>query len=159
MHVGIDCTTAESFIINSELFNSLDKEVIDFSSDLRMKVEEDLRKNVPRLYLRDGSESKELLYMIDKFISRVHECIESNASEVYLDDSQSKRLRGWLYKFYDNAIHIVKIISKDDKLDLVRFSTNGNVIFEATGYAVGLTETGLIKIKCTSHVDGYVYTR
>lgn len=115
-------------------------------------------KNSPHLYLKDGSESKELLDMIDKFISRVHECIDSNAPEVYLDDSQSKKLRGWLYTF-DGKVHIVKIISKDDKLNSVRFSTHGNEIFEATGYAVGLTKTGLIKIKCTDWVDGYVYVR
>lgn len=31
MHVGIDCTTAESFIINSDLFNSLEKRDFSFT--------------------------------------------------------------------------------------------------------------------------------
>lgn len=30
MHVGIDCTTAESFIIDSDLFNSLEKRSCTF---------------------------------------------------------------------------------------------------------------------------------
>lgn len=38
MHVGIDCTTAESFIINSDLFNSLEKEEMSLDSFLNTGV-------------------------------------------------------------------------------------------------------------------------
>ena len=158
MHVGVDCTTAESFIINSELFNSLEKEVIRFRSINDNEIEDSILKNAPHLYLKDGSESKEMLDMIDKFLVSVQECLDSNAATAYLDESQSRSVRGWLYKFESKPI-CIRIIDKADKLHVIDWSTHRNEIFRASGYAVGLTETGLIKIKCTSHVDGYVYTR
>ena len=158
MHVGVDCTTAESFIINSELFNSLEKEVIRFRSINDNEIEDSILKNAPHLYLKDGSESKEMLDMIDKFLICVQEHLDSNAATAYLDESQSRSVRGWLYKFESKPI-CIRIIDKADKLHVIDWSTHGNEIFMASGYAVGLTETGLIKIKCTSHIDGYVYTR
>ena len=99
-----------------------------------------------------------MLDMIDRFIISVQECLDSDAATAYLDMSQSRSVRGWLYEFDSKPI-CIRIIDKADKLHVIDWSTHGNEIFRASGYAVGLTETGLIKIKCTSHVDGYVYTR
>lgn len=158
MHVGIDCTTAESFIINSDLFNSLEKKAIRFGSICNPEVIEDLSKNIPQLYLKDGSESKELLDSIDRFLVKVHECINCATTEVYYDESQSKIAHGWLHLKGLEYIY-ARIIDKADELYLIDWTTHGNVIVRTTGYAIGLTETGLIKIKCTSNIEGYIYAR
>ena len=92
MHVGIDCTTSESFIINSELFNSLEKESINFRSVHDSEFKDGILKNVPLLYLKDGSESKEMLARIDRFIVSIQECLDSNAATVYLDESQTRSI-------------------------------------------------------------------
>ena len=158
MHVGIDCTTAESFIIDSDLFNSLEKEVVRFKSITKPEIVDNILKNIPHLYLKDGSESKELLDMIDRFLLCVREYFVSDAPEVYLDDSQNKVIGGWLYKdCYE--VTCLSIVDKDTDLRVTDWTTHGNPIVRTTGNAVGLTETGLIKIKCTSNGYDYIYVR
>ena len=158
MHVGIDCTTAESFIIDSDLFNSLEKEVVCFKSITEPEIVDIILKNIPHLYLKDGSESKELLDMIDRFLLGVRKYFVSKAPEVYLDDSQNKIIGGWLYKdCYE--VTCLSIVDKDTNLRVTDWTTHGNPIVRTTGNAVGLTETGLIKIKCTSNGYDYIYVR
>ena len=158
MHVGIDCTTAESFIIDSDLFNSLEKEVVRFKSITEPEIVDSILKNIPHLYLKGGSESKELLDMIDRFLLGVRKYFVSNAPEVYLDDSQNKVIGGWLYKDCYEVTYL-SIVDKDTNLRVTDWTTHGNPIVRTTGNAVGLTETGLIKIKCTSNGYDYIYVR
>lgn len=158
MHVGIDCTTAELFIINSDLFNSIEKKAIRFGSICNFEIIEDLSKNIPQLYLKDGSGSKELLDNIDRFLVKVHVCINCATTEVYYDESQSKIAHGWLH-LKDLEYIYASIIDKADELYLIDWTTHGNPIVRTTGNAVGLTETGLIKIKCTSNGYDYIYVR
>jgi hypothetical protein len=158
MHAGIDCTTAEPFIIDSDLFNSLEKEVVRFKSITKPEIVDRILKNIPHLYLKDGSESKELLDMIDRFLLCVREYFVSDAPEVYLDDSQNKIIGGWLYKdCYE--VTCLSIVDKDTDLRVTDWTTYGNPIVRTTGNAAGLTETGLIKIKCTSYGYDYIYVR
>ena len=158
MHVGIDCNTAESFIINSDLFNSLEKEAIRFGSICDPEIIEDLSKNLPNLYLKDGSESKELLESITSFITSVQDYVGCTAAKVYLDEEQSDSAQCLLYKYYDGVSTIATIISKDDSLHGIVLSTKSGEIVRVSGNAVGLTGAGLIKIKRTD-TEGYAYVR
>lgn len=160
MHVGIDCTTAESFIINSDLFNSLEKEIYRLPSVNGEQERDNIRKNVPFIYLKDGSESKELLGSIDRFIASVQSSVNSHSAKAYTDESQSKSIQGWLYKYDygDGDVHCVRIISKTTYLHVSDFTTHGNEMGKWYGYAVGTTETGLIKIKHKDN-DSYAYVR
>lgn len=108
--------------------------------------------------MKDGSESKELLDMIDRFLLGVRKYFVSDAPEVYLDDSQNKVIGGWLYKdCYE--VTCLSIVDKDTDLCVTDWPTHGNPIVRTTGNAAGLTETGLIKIKCTSNGYDYIYVR
>lgn len=117
-----------------------------------------IRKNVPLLYLKDGSESKELLESIDRFIVSVQKSVDSKSAKAYLDESQDKPIQGWVYRFFEWDVHCVRIISKTTYLHVSDFTTHGNEMCKWYGYAVGITETGLIKIK---HRDdgSYAYVR
>jgi hypothetical protein len=157
MHVGIDCTTAESFIINSDLFNSLEKEAISLLQ-LNYWTVESIRKNLPNLYLRDGSESKELLESITSFITSVQDYVGCTTAKVYLDEEQSDSAQCLLYKYYDGVSTIATIISKDDSLRGIVLSTKSGEIVRVSGNAVGLTENGLVKIKRTDN-DRYAFAR
>lgn len=96
--------------------------------------------------------------MIDRFLLGVREYFVSDAAEVYLDDSQNKIIGGWLYKdCYE--VTCLSIVDKDTNLRVTDWMTHGNPIVRTTGNAVGLTETGLIKIKCTSNGYDYIYVR
>lgn len=157
MHVGIDCTTAESFIINSDLFNSLEKESTSLGQ-LNYLVVEQVRKNLPNLYLKDGSESKELLDSITSFIKSVQDYIDCYAAKVYLDENQSKSAQCLLFKYYNNNNINTTIISKDDSLRGIVLSVRSGEIVRVAGNAIGLTGAGLIKIKRTD-TEGYAYVR
>ena len=157
MHVGIDCTTAESFIINSDLFNSLEKESTALSN-LSYQTVDNIRKNLPNLYFEDGSESKELLESITRFITSVQDYIGCTAAEVYLDENQSKSAQCLLFKYYNSTSTPVVIINKGDSLHGIVLSTRFKEIVRVAGNAIGLTGAGLIKIKRTD-TEGYAYIR
>ena len=96
--------------------------------------------------------------MIDRFLLCVRKYFVSKAPEVYLDDSQNKIIGGWLYKdCYE--VTCLSIVDKDTDLRVTDLTTHGNPIVKTTGNVAGLTETGLIKIKCTSNGYDYIYVR